>query len=528
MSESKSTANPLEGDAPLLPSEVTAAANERPCPECGEKVRTGLVRCWNCGAFLKKEIEQKYAEMQAKPARIIFSELPEGEAVAMGDVDDDTGFELSGTDNPLASGQEDSGMIEGYQLQGLSGETDAKAKELSSKATAETAATAKKSAAPTKARKEEPEAGGVAHSVATAGDVLLEVAMDEEREQRTRRKQRGVSLKGGVRTPGGFIIYCPYGCRIEVKDQHRGMTGQCPKCRAPFIVPVDPPDYGYKERAAETETQAAAASPTGAWSPWFTDQRLHTVAPEKLKLKAGSLAKDFAPVDVGFGPEGLLLVGMPAKKGGLFGGKDKGAPDPRTAIQDHLKEGKPVLEVPGSNVRLISRDDLAQVRVAQPAANPAESMFAGIPVFGEHQIAVQLPLVSGQPPQFLSFGITGFRAFATAVRDASGGIEIQAPGVPKDESYTDYTCHYSDVPVRAINDVAWYQADPASGLVLAGWKCAACGLVVSEDARKKEGLGGKAGKGIAKAKCPKCSNKFGEQPLYTLPSQVTAPTLGDS
>jgi hypothetical protein len=43
---------------------------------------------------------------------------------------------------------------------------------------------------------------------------------------------------------------------------------------------------------------------------------------------------------------------------------------------------------------------------------------------------------------------------------------------------------------------------------------------VSEAGRAKENLGGKGGKAIAKAKCPKCTNKFGGQKLFTLPSEL--------
>jgi hypothetical protein len=516
MSDPKSSAPAPGADAPLLPSEIAAAASERPCPECGEKVRAGLVRCWNCGAFMKKELAQKYAEMQAAPQKIIFSEVLTDEAVSVGDVDDDeTGFELKVTGTTLAGAESpaDDDLGGGYSLK-----LDA----------APVPAAPVKAEGPRGARPATEEPAGVSHSVATAGDVLLEGAMNEEQELRKRRKQRGVSLRGGARTPGGFVIYCPYGCRIEVKDQHRGMTGQCPKCRAPFIVPTDPPDYGYRERAAAGAAPAEAGGAAAAWSTWMNDLHLHTVAPEKLKLKAGSLVKEFAPVDAVFLPDSLLILNFAPKKGGLFGGGDKKKGDPRPTAQQHLREGKPANETPASEVRLISRDELAQLRVAQPAANPTESMFAGIAVFGEKQIAVQLPLVSGQPPQFLSFGITGFRQFVKAVAQTTGGFELSATGVPADESYSDFKCHYSDVPVKALKDVEWYQADSAAGVVLAGWKCAACGLVVSEDARKKEGLGGKGGKGIAKAKCPKCSNKFGEVPLYTLPSQLTAPTMGET
>ena len=40
----------------------------------------------------------------------------------------------------------------------------------------------------------------------------------------------------------------------------------------------------------------------------------------------------------------------------------------------------------------------------------------------------------------------------------------------------------------------------------------------------KEKLGGKGGKGIAKTKCPKCQQKMGNVPLYTLKSLTEAPT----
>jgi hypothetical protein len=99
--------------------------------------------------------------------------------------------------------------------------------------------------------------------------------------------------------------------------------------------------------------------------------------------------------------------------------------------------------------------------------------------------------------------------------------------VPAEDVFVDYKCHYTDVPIHALQNLEWYQADPAAGVVLAGWKCAACGLAISEDARKKENIGGKGGKGIAKVKCPKCGNKFGEQPLHTLPSRLAKTTMAE-
>ncbi|MFV0444754.1 MAG: zinc ribbon domain-containing protein [Planctomycetaceae bacterium] len=499
---------------PILPSDAAAIASQTACPECGEQVRSGMVRCFNCGAFLRREIADKYAEMQSKPQSIILSEVPAGEMQSLGDVDDDAGFELKIIE-AKAAGEVDNG---GYSLQ---------------TPPADAPAEAPPDSAPTAEARPESSTtddAGVSHSVATAGDVLLQAALSEQADERKRRKERGVSMKGGARTPGGFVIYCPYGCRIEVKDQHRGMTGSCPKCRAPFVVPVDPPDYGYRERAAEQAAVESSASPTGIWTPWLTDLHLHQVAPEKLKLKVGSLQKDFVEVDFGFSPEGLLLVSLaPKKQAPAFGGgagTDKKKPEARAAVHLHLKESKPASEVPANAVRIYSLEDLQQMQVAQPAANPLQSMFAGVAVFGEKQVAVQLPLTDGQPPHFLSFGIIGFRQFAQALKEQCG-VELAPNGVPMQEEYTEYKCHYSDVAIRAVKDLEWYQADPTANVTLAGWKCGACGLAISEEARKKENIGGKAGKSIAKAVCPKCKNKFGEQPLYTLPSQLATASMGD-
>ena len=61
-----------------------------------------------------------------------------------------------------------------------------------------------------------------------------------------------------------------------------------------------------------------------------------------------------------------------------------------------------------------------------------------------------------------------------------------------------------------------YLADPAFDTQISGYRCGACGLIVSEDGRKKEKLGGPKGKSLAKAKCPKCGDVFGENPLYSL------------
>ena len=65
----------------------------------------------------------------------------------------------------------------------------------------------------------------------------------------------------------------------------------------------------------------------------------------------------------------------------------------------------------------------------------------------------------------------------------------------------------------------FHEADKELELELLGYKCEACGLAVSEESRKKEKLGGASGKGIAKAKCPKCEAKFGNIPLRAIKTE---------
>src|SRR6187401_2362210 len=65
------------GESMSEKTKAAPATSERHCPECGELVRPGLVRCWNCGGFMNRELEQKYLEMQAAPKKVFFSQLPD-------------------------------------------------------------------------------------------------------------------------------------------------------------------------------------------------------------------------------------------------------------------------------------------------------------------------------------------------------------------------------------------------------------------------------------------------------------------
>ncbi len=265
----------------------------------------------------------------------------------------------------------------------------------------------------------------------------------------------------------------------------------------------------------------------------MSNAHVHVLDPQKLKIKADSLAKDFVEMELAFAPDGLLLATLPsAKKGGLFGGGSKGGGDPREesrqALVEHLRAGKSVDDAPVADKQWFSSDNLAEMRVVQPSASLSESLFAGIPVFGTGRIAVQLPmLTAGSQPRIASFGLSGFREFVEIIGEMYSMADFgRNLGIPLSDTHKAYKCHYTDVPIQALESVEYYQADPDLPVAVVGWKCEACGLALSEDARKKEKLGGKAGKGMAKQKCPKCQQKMGNHPLYAM--QAVAPALAET
>src|SRR5690606_36638299 len=111
--------------------------------------------------------------------------------------------------------------------------------------------------------------------------------------------------------------------------------------------------------------------------------------------------------------------------------------------------------------------------------------------------------------------------FRHAVEDVFqiAGLD-QDLGLPRAPRTDSFKCHFTEVPIKALLDVELYRADPTVQLEVAGYQCGACQLAVSEAARKKENLGGKSPKGIAKAKCPICGSKMGENLLYSLKDDI--------
>ena len=513
---------------------VERAADEIPCPDCGENVRSGLVRCWRCGGFLREDIAQSYQKMLDAPQQVTLSKTPDDPPLP-----DTTGGSFATTDDDfeLADGlsmmtQEEHAEVQAaqasaaeaartpseiYSIKGKSKDVDAEPE----------------SKAPTPADSgidKEPEADagssadpprGEPAPVQSTGDPLLDIALQEENEAKERQKGRRKKRVSGERQamPGFVFVFCPNGHRIQVEDRHRGQTGRCPRCKSFFHVPGVDWD-AEKRKKEQDEVEKKKESP---YKGWMLDMRLHQVDPTKLKLKPGSLEKDFHEVDLGYTTDKVIVVAHGKQGAGLFSGEKnkKKVEELRAEVQDHLRLEKEILDLPAAGYRLFGKEDMEKVSVVQPAAYAHESMFAGIPVFGTGRIAVRLPVTSQDKDVkdilFVSFGLSDFRDFAKHLDKMFEVKDLgQLEGVPLEDGKTNYKCHYSDRKIESVEATEFHTADPGIELEIVGRKCQGCGLVVSEDSRKKEKLGGANGKGIAKAKCPKCKGKFGDTTLYSI------------
>ena len=493
------------------------AITEMPCPKCGENIKSNMVRCWNCGAFVKPEVEQAFLQRQAG---MMQSRVGGGAAgtIQAGDSD----FDLSpGSDLLETEDAEDGGGSESAQEYRLMPDDDIPAPavetpEAEAPASADEAPQPADKPAPTVASAATVEGPATPHSVATAGDALLATAMQEEQE--TVRRKKKARLAGG-----GVIVFCPNGHRIQVDEKYRGKPGKCPQCKSAFFVPAAPLKTETTEPGTEQPAAAPAeASATGKYQHWVTDVRLHRVVPTKLQLKLGSVAGDYDTVDVGFSATDLLIATV-FPKTGMFrdSAEKKKKPGTRQAMLDYLKANPTLDAVPVPAKRVLSAEQVREIRMAQPVPADQDSILAEVQVFGANRMAVRLPGTDDKGARlYLSFFLSNFREFSRlldVVYQISGfGAGL---GFPLEDQVKEFKCHYTDSVIQSLDDLAWYKADPALQVVTLGRQCSVCGLVVSEEARKKEKLGGKSGSGIAKAKCPKCKQNFGNKTLHGLKSE---------
>jgi DNA-directed RNA polymerase subunit M/transcription elongation factor TFIIS len=511
-----------------------------PCPTCGEMVRSGLVRCWKCNSFMRKDVAEKYKSLTSNPQPIIFSDIPADQRTEF--IPPRTENRTGGYGRHVFDAEDDSENAVEFTLKGASPEAPAAAAKSSGKDTdfelnvpteGKPAAEARtdgpdqpktETAGESKPETAAADAGDGKSSAADSkpaspGDIgiddLVGIAMKEQRETRQRRRDRLADAKRKR-----VLIPCACGAWVRVHEDQSGRVVRCRQCKRPMTVP----EIRKKDKAAEaTEKQVVASIDVD----WIEGIHLHVVKPTDLVLKPGSLEKSFDEVDLGFAESGVHLVKLAAaaKKKGLFGGGKKSADaeraEMRQQVRDHVAKTGGFADLPAGEVKSIDREKVDSIRIVQPVAQAHESMFAGVPVFGEGRIAVYLPLDPGDDLQaFCSFPLSEFRKVAAQLKK-SYSVELPAAenGIPVTEEAESLSCFYTQTRVEALKNLVFYENDPGFELELSGHRCAACGIAVTEEARAKNKLGGANGKSLAKAKCPKCSSKFGSDPLYKLVSK---------
>ncbi len=506
------------------------------CPHCGEMVRAGLVRCWNCNGFMKEEIAARYADLTTNPQKIIYSMIPLEErtdylpARVATASDDSDGFTLA--DDVLA----DSAPGGGFALPAAT--TNAPVADLSSspdrpqsttprgkgviadalEAEASLADKAAASGDKSATAAEKAAEGASAKSGGGGTDDLFSIAMQEQRDDRRRRSERLAE-----RAKRQMLLPCKCGAWVRVTDDMAGKVVRCRQCRQPVQVPE------IRRRVTEKKEESTAPKLDVTWvnDVWF-----HVLTPTSVVLKPGSAAAQHTEADIAITDTGVHIIAFESgekKKKSLLGFGSSDRKQDRTAhrkqVRDEIAAKGSLSGLTGCDVRSISVDDVRSLKLVQPIVKVQESMFAGVPIFGEGRIAVFLPIAREQGQQaYCSCTISGWRLLAARLKELfSLELPTAENGVPEAEKSDTYSCFVNQSKVESIRNLVYYQQDPGFELELSGFRCTACGAVVSEEGRKKNKLGGANGSGIAKAKCPKCSGKMGEDKLFRLKKSPEKP-----
>lgn len=544
------------GVAPATPDALKSASMQEPCPHCGEMVRSGLVRCWSCNQFMRADVAARYRQLTTNPQPIIYSTIPpesrkdylppraESKADESAKAIDNDDFKLGSGVNSVDSGdfEIDGGVkpaaappappktpaaaspakpvapVDGPDKPESTTQVSGKSKVVTPTADATLPGTA---AAATSTA--ETPASPPSRSKGSEDD-LLSFAVEEQKEGKKRRNQ-----KNAERLRKQVLVPCTCGAWIRVNEDQAGKTLRCKQCKQPVVVP------GLKKKAEKQEKPAAKVEAVEQKSiSWINDAWFHILSPASLVLKPGSLTGKHTEVDIAFDNSGLhvLTFAGTKKKRSIFsfGGGNKKADHQtrRQQIREQIEKSGSFENLENVEIRKVEVARMSEIRLVQPVAKVSESMFAGVPVFGEGRIAVFLPIeIDGGKQAFLSFSISGWRVIAEQLKSLFG-VELNGTenGIPESDKAETLSCFMNQSRIESVKGLIYYQKDSAYSLELTGHKCKSCGTTISEEGRKAAKLGGVKGKGIAKAKCPKCSNKMQAESLYKVAKGPDSATAG--
>lgn len=526
--------------APGAPETLKTANITEACPHCGEMVRSGLVRCWSCNGFMREDVAARFRDLTSNPQKIVYSTIPiedrtdylppradavKGVRQKVYDADDFTLDDETPVGNS-GSVRRDSRMpsqphADAAKLKPAALEdgpdkprtTTPGARQPSKDETTRKSDAKSRTAGDAASNTNSPAVGG------GDSDDLLSIALQEEREVRKRRSE-----KLAEREKKRMLVSCACGAWVRVHEDKAGKMVRCRQCKQPVSIPEI-------RRKAEKKEEKSAAPRLNV--TWINDVWFHMVSPTSLVLKPGSLIDKHTEADIAFTESGLHIVafgGAEKKKKSLlsFGSSDKKADRSahRQQIRNQVTASGGFANLQDADVKTVGSEQIGEIRLVQPIAKAHESMFAGVPVFGEGRIAIFVPIASEDGPQaFFSFPLSSWRLVAERMKTLFG-LEIPTVdnGVPATEKTDTLSCFVNQSKVESIRSLVYYQKDPAFQLELTGYRCKSCGTVISEAGRSKNKLGGANGKAIAKAKCPKCSAKMGEEPLYKIKKSAEAAT----
>jgi len=406
-------------------------------------------------------------------------------------------------------------------------ETKAKAKAAEAESAAEKAEAAPVADAPVA----KPTGGGSSRAARDDQD-LFAIAIEEQQEVKKRRGQ-----KTAERLRKQILVPCSCGAWIRVNDDQAGKSVRCKHCKQAVVVP------GLRKKSEKPDAKASAKKVKGQASgskksvAWLDDVWYHVLSPATLVLKPGSLTGKHVDVDVAMTESGLQMLtfsGTVKKKRSLFSfissGKKGDHQLRRKQIHEQVAASGDFKSLENVEVRTVEADHVSDIRLVQPVAKVSESMFAGVPVFGDGRIAIFLPVALDEGKQaFLSFTLSGWRGFSAHLK-ALFGCELPGTenGIPEGDQTETLSCFVNQAKVESIKGLLYYQQDVAYQLELTGYKCKSCGTVISEEGRKKTKLGGVKGKSIAKAKCPKCSDKMQAEKIYKIAKAPELPAVAEA
>ncbi|MFM7055296.1 MAG: hypothetical protein ACKO2P_00090 [Planctomycetota bacterium] len=526
-------AQQVAAPTPSRGSEVREA-----CPHCGEMVRAGLVRCWSCNGFMRADIAKKYHDLTTNPQPIIYSTIPPEQrsdflppraGAATGGVQDADEFTLA---DDLISGSGSSGSAAHSppaaqtpsQASGAVASADGPDKPqtvtgkqetgavVSSAGTAPARPGTEKTLPPAvPAASEAPKSPPAPRSEKPAPDDLLTIALQEQRDDRRRRNDRQAE-----RQKRQVLVPCNCGAWLRVHEDFAGRVVRCRQCRNPIQIPE------IRRKVAEKKEDKPAVQMN---ITWISDVWFHVLAPGSVTLKPGSAAALHTTADLALTPDALHIISFSVaekKKKSLLsfgaGAKSSDLSGVRRQLREQVAATGGFQGLTDCVVRSIPADQMPVLKLVQPILKVHESMFAGVPIFGEGRVAVFLPVDTEHGQQaYCSFPLSAWRNFSSRLKELFGvSLPASENGVPETEKNETLSCFVNQSKVESVRSLVYYQHDPAFELELSGYRCKACGAAVSEEGRKKNKLGGANGKAIAKAKCPKCGGKMGEDPLYRI------------